>query len=182
MLFIAVLYVCVVDEAFVSSSEVIRLGAFGMRSPSWNQLGPPSLDQVLELQVCVHSLQQVLPDNGVLQLPALVIQVLGRWTRSTSIHSRTADCTSKAKYTNLCQEQKCLIPCSWSLSVSGLQCPGQIRAETAILWYVCLRTCLCGGTTCGVGLVLTSSVWSVKKIRSSLCMYDYINMCFLRQD
>lgn len=65
---------------------------------------------------------------------------------------------------------------------SGLQCLGQIRAETAILWYVLLRTCLYGDTTCGVGLVLTSSVWSVKRMRSSLCIYDYIDMCFLRQD
>lgn len=57
-------FVCVVDGAFVSNSEVTRSGFF------WHQLSitksaeTASLGQVLELQVCVLGLQQVQPASG----------------------------------------------------------------------------------------------------------------------
>lgn len=172
--------VCVVDGAFVSGSEVTRLVYFWNHLSIMKSAGSALPGSGIRAAGLCAQLTAGTARQGVLQLPALMIQE--RWTGSTSIHTCAADCTFKAKHTNLPQKQKCLTQCCWSLSVSGLQCPGQIRAETAILWYFLLRTCLYGDPTCGVGLALTSSVWSVKRMRSSLCIYDYIDTGSLRQE
>lgn len=161
------LCVCAVDGTFVSGSEVTRLGLFWYQLSIVKSAGVAIPGSGIRAAGLCAQLTAGTGRQWVLQLPALMIQ--GRWTGSTSIRTHAADCTFKAKYTNLCQKQKCITQCCRSLTVSGLQCQGQIRAETAILWYGLLRTCLYGDATCGVGLALTSSVWNVKK--DQVCVY-----------
>lgn len=94
----------------------------------------------------------------------------------------TADgCIQSHQIHTFYARQKGLTQCGCSYTVSGLQYPGQIRAQTDILWYVLLRACSYGETASGVMLALTSSFWSMKRMRSRLCMCGCIYMWPLRQ-
>lgn len=98
-------YVCVyvVDGAFVSGSEVTRWGFFWNHLSIMKSAGAILPGSGIRAAGLCAQLTARAARLGVLQLPALMIQ--DRWTGSVSIHTHAADCTFKAKYTNLPQKQ-----------------------------------------------------------------------------